>query len=131
MPKSRRVIVPIRTSFVDARGEIKNLIDLPFASAAVITSGKGAVRGNHFHKTDYHYCWLQSGEMIYYQRPAGSKRKPTRTLIKAGQLFYSPPRYEHAMHFTKKSVMFVFARNNRTMSHYEADTVRVPPITGR
>jgi len=46
---------------VDERGEIRNLLDVPFTSVAVITSVKGAVRGNHYHKTDYHYCWLQRG----------------------------------------------------------------------
>ncbi|MBI4341316.1 MAG: hypothetical protein HY598_03445 [Candidatus Omnitrophica bacterium] len=124
----RRVLIPIRKPFVDARGEIRNLIDAPFTSAAVITSAKGAVRGNHYHKTDYHYCWLQRGEMVYFQRPVGSKRKATRTVIRAGQMFYTPPRYEHAMYFTKPSVMLVFARNNREMAHYEADTIRIPPL---
>lgn len=128
MPKNNRVIIPIRKPFVDARGEIKNLVDLPFESAAVIVSNKGAVRANHIHKTDYHYCWLQSGEMVYFHRPAGSKQKPKRWVIKAGQLFYTPPKYEHAMVFTRHSVMFVFARNNREMANYEADTIRITPI---
>ena len=128
MAEEKRVIIPIRKPFVDARGEIRNLIDAPFGSAAVIASVKGAVRANHTHKTDYHYCWLQSGEVVYFHRPAGSKRKPQRWVIKAGQLFYTPPKYEHAMVFTKKSVMLVFARNNRMMENYEADTTRIAPI---
>src|SRR3989338_3559477 len=77
-----QVLIPIRKPFVDARGEIRNLIDAPFTSAAVITSARGAIRGNHYHNTDYHYCWLQSGEMIYCHRPAGSTRRPTRWVIK-------------------------------------------------
>ena len=129
-PRSRaaRVLVPLRAPFVDARGQIRNLIDAPFTSAAVITSVKGAVRGNHYHKTDSHYCWLQRGEMIYAHRPAGASGRPQRWVIKAGQLFYTPPGYEHVMRFTKASVMIVFARNNREMANYEADTVRVPPM---
>ena len=126
--RERSVIIPIRQPFVDARGEIRNLIDAPFTSAAVIRSVKGAVRGNHYHKTDYHYCWLQSGGMVYLHRPAGSSGPVERWTIKAGQMFYTPPRYEHAMQFTKPSVLFVFARNNREMAHYEADTIRVPPL---
>ena len=128
MPSSARVIIPIRKPFVDARGEIKNLIDAPFTSAAVIASVKGAVRGNHYHKNDYHYCWLQSGEMEYFHRPRGSRQKPGCWIIKPGQMFYTPPQYEHAMVFTKKSVLFVFARNNREMKNYEADTIRIAPI---
>ncbi len=128
MRKPLRIITPLRPPFVDKRGKIHNLIDAPFTSAAVITSKKGAVRGNHYHKTDYHYCWLQSGGMIYLHRPVGSTAKPKRWTIKPGQMFYTPPLYEHAMHFTKASVLFVFAKNNRETAHYEADTVRIPPF---
>ena len=128
MPHPDNPIVSIRPPFVDERGEILNLIDAPFTSGAVITSVKGAVRGNHYHKTDYHYGWLQSGGMIYLHRPAGSKEQLGRWTIKPGQMFYTPPMYEHAMHFTEESVLFVFARNNREMANYEADTVRVLPL---
>ncbi|MBI4342070.1 MAG: hypothetical protein HY599_01740, partial [Candidatus Omnitrophica bacterium] len=61
MPHTPEVIIPQRPPFVDVRGEIRNLIDAPFTSAAVVTSVKGAIRGNHYHKTDAHYCWLQRG----------------------------------------------------------------------
>ena len=125
----RHVRVPVRKPFVDARGEILNLIDAPFTSAAVIRSVKGAIRGNHYHKTDYHYCWLQSGGIVLYQRRAGDAKPPQRWIIKPGQMFHTPPMHEHAMHFTADSVMLVFARNNREMTNYEADTIRVPPIT--
>ena len=126
--KSSPTILTPRSSIVDARGEILNLLDAPFTSAAVITSKNGAIRGNHYHKTDYHYCWLQSGGMILYQRRVGDRRPPKRWVIKPGQVFYTPPMHEHMMHFTKPSVMLVFARNNREMANYEADTVRVPPL---
>lgn len=125
-----QVIFSPRVPFVDDRGEIQNLIDAPFTSAAVIRSVKWAVRGNHYHKTDYHYCWLQSGKMVYLHRPVGSTAAPQQWVIEPGQLFYTPPLYEHAMHFTEASVLFVFARNNREMVNYEADTVRIPSIGG-
>jgi len=128
MSRADEVLMALRPPFVDERGEILNLIDAPFTSAAVIRSKKGAVRGNHYHKTDYHYCWLQSGGMVYLHRPIGEAQAPQRWTIKPGQLFYTPPGYEHAMHFTEDSVLLVFARNNREMANYEADTVRVTPI---
>ena len=121
-------IVPPRPPFIDARGEIRNLIDAPFTSAAVIRSVKGAVRANHYHKTDYHYSWLQSGGLIYYHRPVGDSNPPQQWVISPGQIFYTPPMYEHTMQFTEESVLFVCARNNREMAHYEADTVRIGPL---
>ena len=122
------ILVPPRRPVIDPRGTILNLVDVPLRSAAVITSVKGAIRGNHYHKTDAHYCWLQQGRMIYYQRPVGDSARPTRVVIRAGQLFYTPPMAEHAMHFTEASVMFVLARNSRTMANYEADTIRIPAM---
>ena len=126
-PDDLRVV--IRPPFRDARGEILNLVDAPFESASVIRSVKGAIRGNHYHKTDYHYVWLHSGRMAYYQRPIGDESKPVRHVIEAGQLFYTPPMYEHVMHFLEESVMFVFARNNREKENYEDDIIRVEPFT--
>ena len=122
------VFVPLRPPFVDVRGEILNLVDAPLSSAAVIRSVTGAVRGNHYHKTDYHYCWLQRGQMTYLQRAMGEHGAPQRWTIKAGQMFYTPPLMEHAMIFTADSIMLVFARNNRHMAHYEADTIRIPSM---
>ena len=123
------VIVSIRPPFVDERGEILNLVDdVAFTSASVIKSKAGAVRGNHYHKTDFHYCWLQSGGMIYYHRPVGSTAPAQQWMIKAGQMFYTPPLYEHTMQFTEDSVFFVFARNNRFMADYEADIIRVKSL---
>jgi oxalate decarboxylase/phosphoglucose isomerase-like protein (cupin superfamily) len=129
--EQEQVIIPLREPFVDERGIIQNLIDAPFTSAAMITCVKGAVRGNHYHKIDYHYCWLQRGGLIYAHRPVGSTAPPQQWVIKPGQLFYTPPRYEHIMVFTADSVFFAFAKNNREMANYEADTVRIPPLLQR
>lgn len=128
MPEETRVVFEPRTPFRDERGEILNLIDAPFESAAVIKSVTGSIRANHYHKTDYHYCWLQSGEIDYYHRPVGDTSPAQKWTIQPGQIFYTPPMYEHAMHFTKDSVFFVFAKNNREMENYEADTVRIPSL---
>ena len=123
-----QVVVPLRGPFVDDRGEILNLVDAPFTSAAVITSVKGALRGNHYHRSDYHYAWLQRGGLIYSHRPVGTTTAPQRWVITPGQMFYTPPMYEHVMRFTEDSVMLVFARNNREMANYEADTVRITSL---
>ena len=123
-----QVLVPQRPPCIDARGEIQNLLDVPLSSVAVITSIKGAVRANHYHKTDFHYCWLQRGRMRYAHRPVGDVGAPKEWIITAGQLFYTPPMYEHVMEFLEDSVMLAFAKNPRDRAHYEADTVRIPPL---
>ncbi len=121
-------IIPVPTPFNDDRGTIQNLVDLQLGSASVIVSKPGAVRANHYHKTDFHYCWLQLGKLVYGHRPVGSKEPPQQWTIKPGQLFYSPPMHEHVMVFLEDSVLFVVARNSRTSENYEADTVRIMPM---
>ena len=119
------VILDLAPSFADDRGSIQMLVDFPIGSALVITSKKGAVRGNHFHKEDDHYSYLASGRMEYYHRPAGSSEPPEVLIIEPGQMFYSPPMVEHTMRFLEDSVFYVFAKLNRDQESYEADVVRV------
>lgn len=119
------VIVRLQNPHVDERGTIQNLAEAAFGSALVISSKAGSIRANHYHKTDYHYCWLQSGRMIYYHRPVGSTERPAEVAIELGQVFYTPPMCEHAMRFLEDSVFLCFARNPRNMADYESDTIRV------
>ena len=123
------IIIPLPPPFVDERGEIQSLVEAAFGSVLVITSRAGAIRANHYHKTDYHYCWMQTGRVAYYARPVGSQSPPSERTVGPGEVFYTPPMEEHAMRFLEDSVMLCFARNSRTMANYEADTVRVHLIT--
>jgi dTDP-4-dehydrorhamnose 3,5-epimerase-like enzyme len=128
MENKPATLVPLPPSYTDARGEILNILDLPIGSVSVITSTPGAVRANHYHKTDWHYCYMEKGAVDYYHRPVGSTETPEHFHIKQGGLFYTPPMFDHAMRFTEDSVMWCFARNPRTSADYEADTVRIPSI---
>ncbi len=123
-----KVIVDLPGPFVDERGFIQVLLDLPVASVLAIHCKKGAVRANHYHKEDFHYCYLASGSMEYYWRPAGSAEKPKMLKIHAGQLFYSPPMVEHAMKFLEDSIFYAFSKLSRKQENYEADVVRIKLI---
>jgi oxalate decarboxylase/phosphoglucose isomerase-like protein (cupin superfamily) len=121
-------LTEIRPPFTDARGEILNLLDLAIGSVSLITSAPGAVRANHYHKTDWHYCYMEKGAMDYYFRPVGSKEPAKFLRVEQGQMVYTPSNEEHAMVFTEDSAMWCFAGNPRTSADYESDTVRVPSI---
>jgi oxalate decarboxylase/phosphoglucose isomerase-like protein (cupin superfamily) len=121
-------LAEIRPPFVDQRGEILNLLDLPMGSVSLITSVKGAVRANHYHKTDWHYCWMQKGSMDYYYRAIGAKTPAKHLRVEEGQMVYTPPMEEHAMVFTSDASMWCFAGNPRTSEDYDSDTVNVPPL---
>jgi dTDP-4-dehydrorhamnose 3,5-epimerase-like enzyme len=119
------VIVPLAKPFTDARGAIQTLADAPLQAAQLITSKKGTVRANHYHKEGWHYCYVVFGSIDYYHRPVGSKDKPEQVHIKTGQVFFTPPMVEHAMVFPEDTVFLNLAGNKRDQQAYEDDLVRV------
>jgi quercetin dioxygenase-like cupin family protein len=124
----REVIVKLDKAFADARGAIQPLVDLPMESCVLISSLKGAVRANHYHRTDWHFCYVLSGSIEYYQRPHGSGEAPKKTLVNTGELFFTPPMVDHEMLFPEDTVFLTLGRNSRTQEAYEADVVRIPPL---
>ncbi len=121
-------LVPLEDPYVDARGAIQNLVHGRMGSAVLITSKKGAVRANHYHKTDWHYCYVHSGAIEYFHRPVGSTDPPEVLHISTGQMFFTPPMVEHAMRFPEDTVFLTLSRNPRSHDAYESDLVRVDLI---
>ena len=122
------VIVKLEKAFVDLRGSIQPLVDLPMESAVLIHSKKGAVRANHYHQTDWHFCYVLSGAIEYLHRPTGSRAKPKTVFVKEGELFFTPPMVDHQMVFPEDASFLVLGRNSRAQPVYEADVVRIPPL---
>ena len=123
------VLIPLENPYVDERGTIQNLIEADMRMAVMIDSKKGSVRANHYHKTDWHYCYVVSGSIEYFHRPVGSDATPENRLIRTGELFFTPPMVEHAMRFPEDSVFLTLSRNARDHDAYEADLVRIPDLT--
>ena len=124
-------IIKLNNPFVDDRGLIQNLLSLDeplIQSAVIIESNKGTIRANHYHKEDWHYCYLISGSIDYYFREVGDSTKPKMICIKPGEVFYTPAMMEHAMYFTEKSIFLTLGGDTRSPEDYEADLVRVKII---
>lgn len=124
----KNVIVELEPAFADARGEIQPLTDVDMQSCVLITSKKGSVRANHYHKTDWHYCYILKGSIEYYHRPHGSTAAAEKVVIREGQMFFTPPMVDHAMVFPEDTVFLTLGRNSRSQEVYEADVERIPPI---
>ena len=122
------VIVDLPKPFIDERGSIQPLLDNEMRSSVLITSTKGSVRANHYHKTDWHYCYILTGEINYYYRPHGSNELAREVVIREGQMFFTPPMVEHAMVFPKKTNFLTWGRNSRLQEIYESDVCRIAPI---
>jgi quercetin dioxygenase-like cupin family protein len=122
------VKVALEKPFLDDRGAIQPLVDVEMESCVLISSKKGTVRANHYHRTDWHYCYVMSGTIEYYHRPTGSDRVPEKETIRQGELFFTGPMVDHAMVFVEDTVFLTFGRNSRAQEVYEADVVRIPAI---
>jgi uncharacterized RmlC-like cupin family protein len=118
--------VPIDAPFVNENGSILNLLTEKFTHAAILKCAAGSVRANHYHKTDWHYSYVISGEVEYCWREVGSRSAPKVKVFKQGTIFFSPPMLEHAMVFRQDAVIITFARNARSEHRtHEDDLVRV------
>ena len=121
-------ILNLKKPFRDDRWIIQNLLSLnksQIRSAVLIESKKGSLRANHYHKVDWHYCYIISGSIEYYYRPVNSDKEPVKILIKTGQVFYTPPMVEHAMVFPEDTIFLTLGGGTRLHEDYEDDLVRV------
>ena len=123
------VIVALLDAYKDDRGAIQPLVDMDMKSCVLITSKKGAVRANHYHTTDWHFCYVLDGEIDYYHRPTGSGQKPEKVRIRKGEMCFTPPMVDHQMIFLEETTFLTLGRNSRSQEVYEADVVRIPPLT--
>lgn len=122
-------LVALEVPFADARGRIQPLVDLMMESAFLIESTKGSLRANHYHKTDWHYCYVLSGCIEYFHRPTGSDAEPECIVVKAGQMVFTPPLVDHGMKFPEDTVFLTLSRNPRNQESYEADVVRIEMLS--
>lgn len=121
----KETLVETDSPFIDERGEIFPIVDVPLQSAAILFTKKGAVRANHYHKTDWHYCYVVCGKIDYYERPVNSKDTPSKMTFIKGQTFFTPPMVEHVMLFPEDTVFITLSRNPRTHKEYEDDIIRI------
>lgn len=127
-----KLIKNIKPGFIDKRGTITRLLDngkTNIRSVLWITSKKGTVRSNHYHKKDAHYIYVVSGKMEYYERPVKNKNfKIKKVVLSAGDMVYTPPMMIHATKFSEETVILTLSIKFRNHQSYESDTVRVKLI---
>lgn len=112
-------------SYKDARGAINSLLPegATIKSALHITGNKGAVRGNHWHKKDTHYCYVVEGIIRYdYIESRGDKIK--RVTLKPGSLIYTPTIERHRFTFITGGSFLALATEVRSQKAYEKEIVR-------
>ncbi len=118
-------VIKLESPFTDVRGKIQPLVDEIMRSAVMIESKAGSIRANHYHKTDWHYCYVISGIIEYLHRPTGSNTSPEVIIVNEGEMVFTPPMVDHGMKFPVDTVFLTLSRNPRDQETYESDVVRV------
>ena len=120
--------IPVAVS--DARGLITNIFEGRVEHVALITSKKGSVRGNHYHKQDHQYIYLVSGAFESHSVDVQNPTKKQVLKVKAGDLVNTPPMTAHAQKFTEDSVFLALSTRQREQGRYESDTIAHQVIEG-
>src|SRR5580700_974025 len=115
-----------RTSpaFSDARGDIIDILrNTVVEYATIITSRRGAVRANHYHKETYQYVYMLQGRMRVVAQMPGEPRE--EVVLEKGDLIVNTPLEHHAFEAVDDCVMLVLTRGPRGGEDYEKDTYRL------
>lgn len=124
------VLKPIDPSVVDVRGAITNIFEGRIEHIAIITSKKGTVRANHYHKEDHQYIYLVSGAYESHSCDINDPKKRQVLYVKPGDIVYTPPLIAHAQRFTEDSVFLALSSRQREQGKYEQDTLAYKVIEG-
>ena len=127
----RSWIKKIEPAFEDARGLIADVFDgEDIRHIGFITSKKGAVRGNHYHKLARQYTYVLRGKMEWYTKDTTDPNaKAKKEIVEAGHLTFDAPLVAHAFIALEDTEFIFFTNEVRTDNGYEKDTFRVT-ITG-
>lgn len=130
-------VTKIKPEYVDERGGIARMLyeeikklhkkKLHIQSILRISHKKDTEpRGNHFHKKNYHWVYVESGKMEYLEKKQDSpKAKVESVIMKPGDLILSKPGVIHAMRAIEDTVFWAFSTEGREQDQYEGDTVRI------
>lgn len=121
------ILVNRKPVFADERGEITDIIENEsFDSLTLLSTRKGTVRGNHFHKETTQYTYVLEGACRYlYQKPGEATAS---AIVRKGDLIVSPPLERHAFEALEDSVLLAFCKGPRGGTQYESDTFRLEEL---
>ncbi len=113
----------LKVDFKDARGVIMDILDdVPMNAITWLTSRKGVVRGNHFHKKTVQYTYLVQGKVRYHWAKGAGKIHSC--VLKPGDLAISPAGETHTVEALADSAFLAISYGPRHGKNYEADTYR-------
>jgi len=114
----------VKPAYKDNRGVITDImVKEPIEYVTLITSKKGAIRGNHYHKDTFQWVYIISGQMkLFAQMP---EEEVESTTLNRGDIALTPPLERHAFIALRDTEFMVFTRGPRGGDDYEKDTFRL------
>lgn len=117
-------LIQITNKYADERGIIENITPpVQIKDILYITGKKGAIRGNHYHKKDIHYCYVIDGQIKYAWQDYGST-KTKEKILNPGDIVVNGKMEKHRFEFLTDGAFIAMATESRAQESYEADTVR-------
>jgi quercetin dioxygenase-like cupin family protein len=116
--------VSLDIPFVDDRGSIQNIVNTPINGVAIITSKAGSIRSNHYHQKDWHFLYVLSGEMEYYERGLDEVFTGQPLIVKSGEMVFTPPLRIHKTIFRQDTILVSMSKNFRDHESHEEDVIR-------
>jgi mannose-6-phosphate isomerase-like protein (cupin superfamily) len=112
----------------DKRGKIADVFYREnIHHVAIISSKKGALRGDHYHAQTVQHMLITRGALEYWYKPLGSAQAAKCQVLKVGDLVTTPAREIHALRIIENNEFVVFTTGKRGGKDYESDTFRMQP----
>src|SRR3989344_7174588 len=116
----------IKPAFEDERGAIYDLLDGEVHHIGMITSKKGSVRGNHYHKLARQVTYVLSGKVeLTLKDMNDSDSKSQKIIMEGNDVVDIPVMVAHSLKALEDTTFLIFTDRERTDNGYEDDTYRI------
>jgi len=117
-------VLNLKPNFTDERGEVTDILEkVEIDCVTILSTKKGAVRGNHYHKQTTQYSYVIKGTFMFYGQKGGEKVQSK--IVSAGDFVISPPNESHAFKALEDSLLLACCQGPRAGKSYEDDTFRL------
>jgi dTDP-4-dehydrorhamnose 3,5-epimerase-like enzyme len=110
--------------YEDERGTIRDILfNEVIEHVTIISSKKGAIRGNHYHKHTSQYTYVIKGSFKVISQMRDEQIEVG--IIKQNDLLFTPPMVKHVLISLEDSEILALTRGPRGGKSYESDTFRL------
>ena len=119
-------IEKLSPTFSDERGVITDILSGEMHNIGMITSKKGSVRGNHYHKAQTQYTYILKGKIEMTTKDLREQGSvPETAIIVEGDLITHPAMVAHAYRALEDTVFLAITTKRRDRGGYDEDTFKI------